>query len=61
MKFFDPSFDHKSFEVLQLVEGMDVETKIVNGTIELDPLASTKHIYVILLINRLWKNASAPS
>jgi hypothetical protein len=24
-------------------------------------LASTKHIYVILLINRLWKNASAPS
>jgi hypothetical protein len=53
MKFFDPSFDHKSFEVLQLVEGMDVETKIVNGTIELDPLASTKHIYVILLINRL--------
>jgi hypothetical protein len=62
MKIFDPSFDHKSSRVLQLVEGMDAKTKGVDGAIRLDPLASTKHIYVISFINRLGKNASkAPS
>jgi hypothetical protein len=62
MKISDSSFDHKSLGVLQLVEGMDAETKGVDGTIRLDPLASTKHIYVISLINRLGKNESqAPS
>lgn len=57
MKIFDPSFDHKSSEVLQLVEGMDAKTKGVDGAIGLDPLASTKHIYVISIINILGKNA----
>jgi hypothetical protein len=31
---------------------MDVETKVIDGIIRLDPLASTKHICVISLIDR---------
>jgi hypothetical protein len=37
---------------------MDVETKGVDGIIGLYPLASTKHICVISLIDRSKKNAS---
>jgi hypothetical protein len=41
MTIFDPSCDHKSSRVLQLIEGIDVETKGVDGAIGLDTLAST--------------------
>jgi hypothetical protein len=44
MKIVDPSFDHKSSRVLQLIEWMDAKTKGVDDAIRLDPLASTNHI-----------------